>query len=82
MVKRYFQGASSGGITQQKRGQSLCIYFLYLVGITLFTNKSATYMDVTYLKYFRDLDLVSDYAWGVAAMYRELNNASHYKTDI
>jgi len=40
-------------------------------------------VDVAYLKYFRDLELVAGYALGVASlshMYMELNNASHYKT--
>jgi len=68
---------------QEKRKRSLRIYLLYLMGIMLFTDKSATYVDVTYLRYFRDLKLVSDNAWGAAALahlYMELNNASHYKT--
>jgi len=55
------------------------IYLLYLVGITLFIDKSATAVDVVYLKYFRDLDLVVGYSWGAAALarlYRELNKAA------
>nr|ABN06102.1 hypothetical protein MtrDRAFT_AC150800g10v2 [Medicago truncatula] len=52
----------------QKQDQYLCIYLLYLVDITLFTDKSANYMDVICLRYFRDLDLVSDYAWGAVAL--------------
>lgn len=59
---------------------ALRIYLLYLVGIKL---KSKNYVDVTYLKYFRCLKLVFDYAWGVAALahlYMELNNGAHYKT--
>ena len=58
------------------------IYFLYLVGITLFTDKSQTAVDVVYLRYFRDLDVVADYSWGVATLahlYREFNNVSHWK---
>jgi hypothetical protein len=42
-----------------------------------------TYVDVAYLKFFRDLELVSDYEWGATAlahMYRKLNNATHFKT--
>jgi len=49
----------------------------------LFIDKSATYVDVSYLRYFRDLEVVSDYAWGVASLAhlnRELNKVSHYKT--
>jgi len=65
------------------REQALRKYLLYLVGYTLFIDKSACYVDVAYLKYFKDLELVNGYAWGVAArshLCRELNNASHYKT--
>jgi hypothetical protein len=46
------------------------------VGITLFTDKNATVVGVVYFMYFRDLDLVAGYSWGVAALahlYRELN---------
>jgi hypothetical protein len=62
------------------RDQAVRIYLLYLVGITLFTDKSATDVDVGYLRYFRDLDVVAGFSWGVAALahlYRELNNATH-----
>jgi hypothetical protein len=51
------------------------------VGITLFTDKSATVVDVVYLKYFRDLDIVAGYSWGAAALahlYRELNKAARW----
>jgi len=59
------------------------MYLLYLAGITVFTDESAYYVDVAYLKYFRDLEVVVDYSWGVVALsylYREVNNASHYNT--
>ena len=69
-------------LARRVREQALHIYFLNLVGITLFTDNSAHYVDVAYLKYFRDLDqLVVGYAWGAAALahlYMELNNVSHY----
>jgi hypothetical protein len=68
---------------QQKRDLFLCIYLLYLVGITLFTSKCVHFVDVAYFWYLRDFELVSNYAWGVAALthlYRKLNKASHYKT--
>ena len=38
-------------------------------------------MDVVYLWYLRDLDLVAGYSWGVATLahlYRELNNAARW----
>jgi len=36
-------------------------------------------VDVVYLRYFRDLDLVAGYSWGAVALahlYKELNNAA------
>jgi len=57
------------------------IYLMYLVGITLFTNKSTTYMDVAYLRHIKDLEIVVDFSWGAAALshlYRELNHATHW----
>jgi len=73
-----------GGVTEEVRrlrDQAVRIYLLYLVGITIFTDKSQNVVDVVYLRYFRDLDLVVGYSWGVAALahlYRELNNAARW----
>ena len=42
----------------------------------IFTNNSTNYVDVNYLKYFQDLDLVFYYSWGMlslAHLYEELN---------
>jgi len=53
------------------------------MGITLFTDNSANYVDITNLNYFKYLELVSNFAWGVASrahLYMELNRGSHYKT--
>lgn len=33
-------------------------YLLLLVGITIFTNKSVTYVDKVYLWYFHDLKII------------------------
>jgi len=69
---------------RQLQEQALRIYFLYLLRITLFTSKSVHYVDVSYLKYFRDLELAAGYAWGAAALshlYMELSDASHYNTN-
>ena len=63
------------------RDQCVRIYFLNLMGIMIFTNKSQWNVDVVYLRYFRDLDLVAGYSWGAAALthlYRELNNAARW----
>jgi len=48
-----------------------------------FTDNSVTYVDVSYMLYFRDLELMSNYAWREAAithLYKDHNNSSHYKT--
>jgi len=74
--------ATEYGVTEEVerlRDQTVCIYLLYLVGIMIFTDKSQWAVDVVYLKYFRDLDLITGYSWGVAALaqlYKELNNAA------
>ena len=57
------------------------IYLLYLVGITIFTDKSHNVVDVVYLRYFRDLDLVAGYSWGavtLAHLYKEFNNVARW----
>jgi len=70
------------GVTQEVQGlrdQAVCIYLLYLVGIMILTNKSQRAVDVVYLRYFRDLDLVAGYSWGAATLahlYKELNNVA------
>jgi len=54
-------------------------YLLYLVGCTLFSDKSGTRVSIDNLKLSEDLDLVSSYAWGdvaLAYLYRQLGNAS------
>jgi len=61
--------------------QAVRIYFLSLVVITLFTGKSSTIVDVVYLRYFRDLDIIAGYSWGAAALahlYRELSKAARW----
>jgi len=68
------------GVTEEVRrlrDQCVRIYFLYLVRITIFTDKSQWVVDVVYMRYFRDLDLIVGYSWGAATLaqlYRELNN--------
>jgi len=55
--------------------------FPILCGITIFTGKSQWAVDVVYLRYFRDFDLVAGYSWGAAALahlYKELNNVARW----
>jgi len=76
--------ATEYGVTQEVqrlRDQAVHIYLLYLVGITIFSDKSQWVVDVVYLRYFRDLDLVAGYSRGAAALahlYKELNNVARW----
>ncbi|XP_052736551.1 uncharacterized protein LOC128197795 [Vigna angularis] len=54
-------------------------YLLNLVGCTIFANKSASSIRVSYLLLFRDVHACGRYAWGVAALaylYDQLGDAS------
>ncbi|KAJ1434373.1 Aminotransferase-like, plant mobile domain [Sesbania bispinosa] len=58
-------------------------YLLHLVGCTIFADKSATTVRVTFLELFRDLRTVGKIAWGVAALaylYEQLKDASCHNT--
>ncbi|XP_024634854.1 protein MAIN-LIKE 1-like [Medicago truncatula] len=64
--------AAEYGVTeelQRLRDQAVRIYLLYLVEITIFSDKSQWVVDVVYLEYFRDLDLVAGYSWGAAWVF-------------
>jgi hypothetical protein len=43
-------------------------YLLFVVGITIFSNKAKNYVYLTYLLYLRDIELVKMYAWGTTAL--------------
>ncbi|KAG5524037.1 hypothetical protein RHGRI_030895 [Rhododendron griersonianum] len=54
-------------------------YLLYLLGTTLFVDKTGIRVNVSYLALLSDLTLVSTYAWGVGVLgflYRQLGQAS------
>jgi len=58
-------------------------YLLHLIGCTIFLDKSATSVSISYLSLFRDLALCGSYAWGAAAlahMYDKLGDASFVGT--
>ena len=46
------------------RYSALRCYLLFLVGTSMFVDKSETYVDVVYLKYITDLSLIHEYNWG------------------
>jgi len=54
-------------------------YLLFLLGCTLFVNKSCTMILVSYLALLEDLSVSGTYAWGatcLAYLYRQLGIAS------
>nr|XP_004514147.1 protein MAINTENANCE OF MERISTEMS-like [Cicer arietinum] len=58
-------------------------FLLFLVGCTLFSDKSAFAVSVAYLECFRDLNSCGGYAWGAAALaylYDNLREASMHQT--
>ncbi|KAJ1416287.1 Aminotransferase-like, plant mobile domain [Sesbania bispinosa] len=58
-------------------------YLLHLVGCTIFADKSATAVRVTYLELFRDFRMVDKISWGATALaylYEQLKDASFHNT--
>nr|XP_027191104.1 protein MAIN-LIKE 1-like [Cicer arietinum] len=58
-------------------------FLLFLVGCTLFSDKSAFAVSVAYLECFRDLNSCGGYAWGAAALaylYDNTREASMHQT--
>ncbi|KAJ1395526.1 Aminotransferase-like, plant mobile domain [Sesbania bispinosa] len=58
-------------------------YLLHFVDCTIFPDKSATLVRVSYLEVFRDLHMVGTFAWGAAALsflYENLKDASFHNT--
>ena len=92
LLEEYFQGAYVGAVGfgdsvwcdfggGEVAGPGCPHIFAYLVGITLFTDKSATAVDVVYLRYFRDIDIVAGYSWGAATLahlYRDISKAARW----
>ncbi|XP_050897988.1 uncharacterized protein LOC127104888 [Lathyrus oleraceus] len=50
------------------RANVMRAYLIYLVGIVIFVDKSATYTDVVYLQYFQDFERIHEYNWGDACL--------------
>lgn len=67
----------------QRWDEATRAFLLHLVGCTIFADKSANSVDVSYLDLFRNLSSCSNYAWGVAAltyMYEHLRHGCYYQT--
>lgn len=58
-------------------------YLLYLVDIVVFMDKSATPVDIVYLRYFDDFERIHEYNWRAACLvylYSKLLEGYRWKT--
>jgi len=56
---------------------------LHLVGGTIFANKSATSVNVSFMGFFVDLRVIGEFSWAAAALpylYEQLGDASYGST--
>src|SRR3954467_7141210 len=77
------EGEGDELFTQYHRGCALRCWYMHVVGAACFVDKSARYVDVTYLRYFMDLDTVHQWNRGAATLaylYQKLNEASNWRT--
>ncbi|XP_058734877.1 protein MAIN-LIKE 1-like [Vicia villosa] len=77
------EAAGDDLFTQYHRGCALRCWYMHVVGAACFVDKSARYVDVTYLRYFMDLDTVHQWNWGAATLaylYQKLNEAFNWRT--
>ncbi|CAL8164325.1 unnamed protein product [Prunus armeniaca] len=61
---------------------STIAYFLYLLGCTLFVDKTSMRVQIVYLRLLRNLDSVAGYPWGsgcLAWLYRQIGQALRSK---
>ncbi|GAU31987.1 hypothetical protein TSUD_359320 [Trifolium subterraneum] len=66
-------------VVQNYRDCTIRAFLLYLIGGTIFTNKSMQYVDVIFLTYLQDLSLVNTWNWGasgLAYLYNYLEKAT------
>jgi hypothetical protein len=59
------------------RERAIQAFLLYLVGCTIFSNKTSYYVEVVYLQFFQDLSTVHEWNWGVAALFHLENYLDH-----
>ncbi|KAK2401697.1 hypothetical protein QL285_051272 [Trifolium repens] len=65
------------------RERAIRAFLIFLVGCTIFSNKSNYYVEVVYLQFFQDLSTVHQWNWGAAALSHlemDLDQASLAKT--
>ncbi|GAU10556.1 hypothetical protein TSUD_423620, partial [Trifolium subterraneum] len=55
-------------VVQNYRDCIVRAFLLYLIGGSIFTNKSMQYVDVIFLTYLQDLSLVNTWNWGASGL--------------
>ncbi|GAU10640.1 hypothetical protein TSUD_419770 [Trifolium subterraneum] len=55
-------------VVQNYRDCTIRAFLLYLIGGTIFTNKSMQYVNVIFLTYLQDLGLVNTWNWGASGL--------------
>ncbi|CAL5198860.1 unnamed protein product [Lathyrus oleraceus] len=66
-LEKIYKGHLRGALDVDVNGMqveyhcALRCYLLFLVGTSMFVEKSTTYVDVVYLKYFTDLTAIHEY---------------------
>ncbi|KAM7510807.1 hypothetical protein LguiB_009682 [Lonicera macranthoides] len=58
-------------------------YLLYLLGCTIFADKTGNIVSISYLECLKDLDAIRGYAWGMAILaylFSQLGKASRADT--
>ncbi|GAU51672.1 hypothetical protein TSUD_371920 [Trifolium subterraneum] len=67
-------------VVQNYRDCTIRAFLLYLIGGTIFANKSMQYVDVIFLTYLQDLRLVNSWNWGASGLtylYHYLEKVTH-----
>jgi hypothetical protein len=59
------------------RERAIHAFLLYLVGFTIFSNKTLYYVEVVYLQFFQDLSTAHEWNWGAAALAHMENYLYH-----
>lgn len=73
-LRSRFQGVTNASDPEVIK-HSVRAYLLYLLGCTLFTDKTRSHVPINYLYCLEDLDSIYTYAWGATALtylYRQL----------
>lgn len=63
-IVREKQARGDGEQVGLHRAYAMRAYLPYLLGTVIFMDKNITYMDVVYLRYFKDFEWIHEYNWG------------------